>query len=57
MNVQSIHNATFASVLPQGYLEQARYLMDWQQYQVFTDPSFDGIGNGTSSPTLSCLLS
>ncbi|EPT00307.1 hypothetical protein FOMPIDRAFT_1163334 [Fomitopsis schrenkii] len=45
MNVQSIHNATFASALPQGYLEQARYLMDWQQYQVFTDPSFDGIGN------------
>ena len=47
MNVQSIHNATFASELPEGYLAQARYLMDWQQYQVFTDSSFDGIGNGS----------
>ena len=41
-------------MLPDGFLAQARYLMDWQQYQVFTDPSFDGIGNG-SSPTSSAL--
>ncbi|TFY56646.1 hypothetical protein EVJ58_g7511 [Rhodofomes roseus] len=45
MNVQSIHNTTFAAALPSEYLAQARDLVDWQQYQVFTDPSFDGIGN------------
>ncbi|KZT67111.1 phosphoglycerate mutase-like protein [Daedalea quercina L-15889] len=45
VNVQSIHNATFASALPDGLLAQARALVNWQQYQVFTDPSFDGIGN------------
>ncbi|KAH9922608.1 histidine phosphatase superfamily [Fomitopsis serialis] len=45
MNVQSIHNATFAASLPTGFLAHARDLVDWQQYQVFTDPTFDGIGN------------
>ncbi|KAI0823176.1 histidine phosphatase superfamily [Trametes gibbosa] len=45
MNVQSIHNATFANALPQGYLEQARDLANWHEYNVFSDTSVDGIGN------------
>ena len=46
MNVQSIHNATFANSLPPGYLNQARDLANWHEYNVFSDSSFDGIGNG-----------
>ncbi len=46
MNVQSIHNATFASTLPTGYLNQTRDLANWHEYNVFSDSSFDGIGNG-----------
>ncbi|EJF61011.1 phosphoglycerate mutase-like protein [Dichomitus squalens LYAD-421 SS1] len=45
MNVQSIHNATFANALPNGFLPMARYLADWHEYNVFSDTSFNGIGN------------
>lgn len=45
MNVQSIHNATFANALPTGYLEQARDLANWHEYNVFSDTSATGIGN------------
>ncbi|KAH9845992.1 phosphoglycerate mutase-like protein [Lenzites betulinus] len=45
MNVQSIHNATFADALPKGYLEQARDLANWHEYNVFSDTSVTGIGN------------
>lgn len=45
MNVQSIHNATFANRLPNGYLAQARDLANWHEYNVFTDPTLGGIGN------------
>ena len=45
MNVQDVHNATFASSVPETLLEQARALANWEQYQVFSDPSFGGIGN------------
>ncbi|EIW59547.1 phosphoglycerate mutase-like protein [Trametes versicolor FP-101664 SS1] len=45
MNVQSIHNATFANALPAGYLEQARDLANWHEYNVFSDTSSTGIGN------------
>ncbi|KAI0683069.1 phosphoglycerate mutase-like protein [Earliella scabrosa] len=45
MNVQSIHNATFANDLRDGYLAQARDLANWHQYNTFTDSAFDGIGN------------
>lgn len=47
MNVNSIHNATFAKHLPHTYLAQARDLANWHEYNVFTDPSFGGIGNST----------
>ena len=45
MNVQSIHNATFASRLPAGYLQESRTLANYHEYGVFSDPSFSGIGN------------
>ncbi|RPD56153.1 phosphoglycerate mutase-like protein [Lentinus tigrinus ALCF2SS1-7] len=45
MNVQSIHNATFANSLPDTFLAQALDLASWHEYNVFSDDSFDGIGN------------
>ncbi|KAI0034616.1 histidine phosphatase superfamily [Vararia minispora EC-137] len=45
MNVQSIHNATFANALPSTFLPQARALANWHQYNSFSDPSLSGIGN------------
>ncbi len=45
MNVQNTHNATFAQRLPSTFLEQARALANWHEYNVFTDPDFYGIGN------------
>ncbi|KAI0373828.1 phosphoglycerate mutase-like protein [Pilatotrama ljubarskyi] len=45
INVQSIHNATFAKTLPAGYLAQARDLANWHEYNVFSDDSSTGIGN------------
>ncbi|OSX57261.1 hypothetical protein POSPLADRAFT_1157245 [Postia placenta MAD-698-R-SB12] len=45
MNTQSIHNATFLNLLPTGYLEKARILVNWHEYNIFSDPSFTGVGN------------
>lgn len=45
MNVQSIHNATFANRLPPTYLAQARDLAAYHEYGVFSDPNLSGIGN------------
>ncbi|KAG8214787.1 histidine phosphatase superfamily [Butyriboletus roseoflavus] len=45
MNVNDIHNATFAQALPPTFLQQARALANWHEYNVFTDPSISGIGN------------
>ena len=45
MNVQSIHNATFANALPDNYLAIAWDLANWHEYNVFTDPTFGGLGN------------
>ena len=47
MNVQYVHNATYAASLPPTFLEQARGLANWEQYQVFSDPTFGGIGDST----------
>ena len=48
MNVQSIHNATFANQLRPGVLAQARDLANWHEYNVFSDTTVDGIGNSMS---------
>ncbi|KAI5989030.1 histidine phosphatase superfamily [Pisolithus albus] len=45
MNVNSIHNATFAAGLPPTFLPQAHALANWHEYNVFSDVSPDGIGN------------
>ncbi|KAG9315539.1 histidine phosphatase superfamily [Chiua virens] len=45
INVNYIHNTTFANALPSTFREQARALANWHEYNVFTDPSVSGIGN------------
>lgn len=45
MNVNYIHNATFAASLPPTFLPQARALANWHEYNVFSDASLSGIGN------------
>lgn len=45
MNVQSIHNETFAKILPAGYLARAQALANFHEYGVFSSPQVDGIGN------------
>jgi hypothetical protein len=45
VNVQNIHNADFARALPPTYLEQSRDLANWHEYNIFTSPRLDGIGN------------
>lgn len=53
MNVQSIHNATFANALPPTFLAQARDLANYHEYGVFSDPSLGGIGNSMLLVSLS----
>ncbi|KAI6129684.1 histidine phosphatase superfamily [Pisolithus croceorrhizus] len=45
INVNYIHNATFAAALPPTFLPQARALANWHEYNVFSDVSLDGTGN------------
>ncbi len=52
MNVQFIHNATYAGQLPPAYMEQVRDLANWHEYNVFTDTAASGIGNSTFYPPL-----
>ena len=50
MNVNFIHNATFAKALPPTYLAQARGLADYHENGVFSSPDPLGPGN-SESPT------
>ncbi len=45
MNVNFIHNASFAKALPPTYLEQARGLADYHENGVFSSPNPLGPGN------------
>ncbi|KAH7913424.1 histidine phosphatase superfamily [Hygrophoropsis aurantiaca] len=56
MNVQSIHNAAFAKALPPTFLAQARALANWHEYNVFSSPSIDGIGNIAGQTLLPTIL-
>ncbi|THH19834.1 hypothetical protein EUX98_g8697 [Antrodiella citrinella] len=56
MNVQSIHNATFANRLPPTFLAQARALANFHEYGVFSDPSLGGIGNIAGTAMLPTIL-
>jgi len=55
--VQSIHNATFARVLPPTFLEQARDLANWHEYYVFSSPDPKSIGTSTYNVFTASLLS
>ena len=46
VNVNYVHNETFAYRLPPSYLEQAQALADFHEHGVFTDQQPNGIGNG-----------
>ncbi|KDR82623.1 hypothetical protein GALMADRAFT_835169 [Galerina marginata CBS 339.88] len=56
MNVQNIHNATFAKALPAGYIEQARDLANFHEHGVFTSPQLGGIGNIAGQTILPSIL-
>ena len=51
MNVQSIHNDTFAARLPPNFLTYARALANYHEYGVFSDSSLSGIGNSMAEST------
>lgn len=57
MNVQTIHNKTFAATLPPGYLAQAHDLANWQQANIFSSPTADGIGNVAGRTMVASILS
>ena len=46
INVNYIHNETFAYRLPPSFLGQARDLANFHEHGVYTDKTADGIGNG-----------
>ncbi|TEB22716.1 phosphoglycerate mutase-like protein [Coprinellus micaceus] len=56
LNVQSIHNATFAAALPDGYLVRARDFANWLQFNVFSSPEIDGVGNIPGRTMVSSIL-
>lgn len=56
MNVNDIHNATFAEALPPTYLAQARALANWHEYNVFTSASPTGAGNIAGQTMIPSIL-
>ena len=56
MNVQSIHNATFASLVTPSMLAQARDLANYHEYNIFSDPDLGGIGNIAGTAMLPSIL-
>jgi len=57
MNVQSIHNATFAHNLPPTFLAQATALANFHEYGVFTSAQPNGPGNIAGTAILPSILS
>jgi len=56
LNVQSIHNATFANALPPTFREQARALANFHEHGVFTSPQPNGIGNIAGQTILPSII-
>jgi len=56
INVENIHNATFAKNLPAGFLEQARDLANFHEHGVFTSPQPSGIGNIAGQTILPSII-
>lgn len=52
MNVQSIHNATFAASCPPAVLAQARTLANYHEFNIFSSTNMSSIQNGSSHPHL-----
>ncbi|KAF9485883.1 phosphoglycerate mutase-like protein [Pholiota conissans] len=57
MNVNNIHNRTFAQALPPTFLAQARALADFHENGVFSSPQPNGIGNIAGQTILPSILS
>jgi prostatic aicd phosphatase len=57
MNVNFIHNKTFAAALPPTFLQQARALADFHENGVFSSPQENGIGNIAGQTILPSMLS
>ncbi|KAF8967093.1 phosphoglycerate mutase-like protein [Flammula alnicola] len=57
INVNFIHNATFAQNLPPTFREQARALADFHENGVFSSPQENGIGNLAGQTILPSILS
>lgn len=57
MNVNNIHNATFAEALPPTYMAQVQALANWHEYNVFSDQSIGGIGNIAGTAIVPSILS
>lgn len=56
MNVNYIHNADFKKQLPEGYLEKARDLANWHEYNVFSGPTPDHIRNIAGQTIIPSIL-
>ncbi|KAE8227354.1 hypothetical protein CF319_g191 [Tilletia indica] len=56
LNVQSIHNASFAQLLQPGVLEQARYWANYHEAGSFSDPDHSNVGNIAGQAILPLLL-
>ncbi|KAF8967110.1 histidine phosphatase superfamily [Flammula alnicola] len=56
INVQFIHNASFANALPPTYLEQARDLANFHEYGIFSSLQLNGIGNIAGQTILPSIL-
>ena len=56
MNVNYIHNETYAFKLPPTFLAQARALADFHEHGVFTSAKGDGLGNSKEHQSTEDLL-
>ncbi|EIW81249.1 phosphoglycerate mutase-like protein [Coniophora puteana RWD-64-598 SS2] len=56
VNVQSVHNSTFAQELPSTFEAQARDLANWHEYNVFSSSNLGGIGNIAAQAMLPTIL-
>ena len=55
VEVQFVHNATFAAALPPTFLQQARDLANWHEYYVFSSPNPKSINTGAYIASTICL--
>lgn len=56
MNVESIHDSNFVKALPPTYLAQARDLANWHEYNIFSSPQLNGVGNIAGRTILPSIL-